>query len=458
MMVSLERDSSDRSGWRHRVVKANPELAELKERIFPLNRAAKFAELYQPMTRGAQEGLSKQHIHELVYNHLLHMGYRKSAEAMMKESPFEVEGHHSDDSALVYYLRNGVAQCENVYSLAVAEKDTDEVDLEEQLFNIGLLEEQEEDEEDIYIWSEPPDENIHKEDRPGGGYDIKAGSLNKLVEKLTDVSHTDLMFMKTFLMTYQSFTTPQKLLNKLFERYHVPPSSAEDWQQHRKVVQLRVTNALKKWLEDYYSDFTQGMLRQLQDFIESSDTPKIHAVSVEKSLKKGSRPRVRYAPKTTPPEPVVPKSIFSSKLSLFDIDDMEIARQITLIEFENFEKIRPQELLNTAWSKAKLKHTAPNVLNMIHNFNHFSLAVATCVLKCKKVRTRIKMMTKFINIGLHLRNLNNFNSLMEILAGLNIASIFRLKHTKAGLSDRYNFCVLLLRTNLCFFFAGPKNC
>jgi len=47
---------------------------------------------------------------------------------------------------------------------------------------------------------------------------IRAGTLNKLVEFITN-PQTDIEFMKGFLMTYQSFTTPPKLLRKLIERY-----------------------------------------------------------------------------------------------------------------------------------------------------------------------------------------------------------------------------------------------
>jgi len=31
----------------------------------------------------------------------------------------------------------------------------------------------------------------------------------------------DMLFVKTFLLSYQSFTTPDKLLHKLIERYNV---------------------------------------------------------------------------------------------------------------------------------------------------------------------------------------------------------------------------------------------
>jgi hypothetical protein len=53
--------------------------------------------------------------------------------------------------------------------------------------------------------------------------------------------YSDLMYMKAFLLTYRSFATPELLLAKLIERYHVPPR--ED--KNRTKIQLRVCNTIK---------------------------------------------------------------------------------------------------------------------------------------------------------------------------------------------------------------------
>ena len=92
------------------------------------------------------------------------------------------------------------------------------------------------------IWSEPPDEEgvnvMHTELGK-----IRAGTLNKLVERLTSPTHagmfrllqpllivfshlcTDLKFMKTFMTTYRSFCSPDILLHKIMQRYPTSPTS-----------------------------------------------------------------------------------------------------------------------------------------------------------------------------------------------------------------------------------------
>jgi son of sevenless-like protein len=47
----------------------------------------------------------------------------------------------------------------------------------------------------------------------------------------------------------------------------------------------------------------------------------------------------------------------------------EIARQLTLIEFELFQKIKPWEFLGLQWNKKDKDLKAPNILAMIQRFN-----------------------------------------------------------------------------------------
>jgi hypothetical protein len=61
----------------------------------------------------------------------------------------------------------------------------------------------------------------------------------------------------------------------------------------------------------------------------------------------------------------VPHNIFApSELSLFDVDALEIARQLTILDSRSYQAIQPSELLNLAWSKAKLRHRASNIISM----------------------------------------------------------------------------------------------
>ena len=70
-----------------------------------------------------------------------------------------------------------------------------------------------------------------------------------------------------------------------------------------------------------------------------------------------------------PPEPILP-SVVGSVLTLDMVDPVELARQLSLIEHELFQAIKPWECLGQAWTKkATRDQKAPHIMAMIQRFN-----------------------------------------------------------------------------------------
>ncbi|KAK5583167.1 hypothetical protein RB653_004757 [Dictyostelium firmibasis] len=273
------------------------------------------------------------------------------------------------------------------------------------------------------------------------GPQVKAASLNKLVILLTPENNHDLEYTKTFLLMYQSFTTPEILLQKLIQRYHVPQKpgqSVAEWRQRSTHIQLRVLNVLKTWIKDYFSDFSEKLISAIKSLLESMrqtgnmSYAKVISDALNSGLKKSGRNNTVF---TVPaPEPKVPKNIWSHNLDIFSVDEEEISRQLTLMDFEIFSNIKSTELLNQCWNKPKLRHRSPNVLELIGRFNEISQWAATSILSWPKVKDRARIMGKFIKIAEYcMKHLNNFNTSMAILSGLNASSVHRLKFTKEEL-------------------------
>ncbi|KAN0031445.1 hypothetical protein ACTFIV_005309 [Dictyostelium citrinum] len=273
------------------------------------------------------------------------------------------------------------------------------------------------------------------------GPQVKAASLNKLVILLTPENNHDLEYTKTFLLMYQSFTTPEILLRKLIQRYHVPQKpgqSVAEWRQRSTHIQLRVLNVLKTWIKDYFSDFSEKLILAIKSLLETmrqtgnTSYAKVISDALNSGLKKSGRNNTVF---TVPaPEPKVPKNIWSHNLDIFSVDEEEISRQLTLMDFEIFSNIKSTELLNQCWNKPKLRHRSPNVLELIGRFNEISQWTATSILSWPKVKDRARIMGKFIKIAEYcMKHLNNFNTSMAILSGLNASSVHRLKFTKEEL-------------------------
>jgi len=272
----------------------------------------------------------------------------------------------------------------------------------------------------VNVWEERDEDNIVYDTKTNA---FKGATLNKLVERLTVEKDHDMEFQKTFLLTFQSFTTPEKLIMKLIQRYQVPieekPEDSKDTKEQwavkqkakQKNIQLRVVNVMKRWVESNIADLNDQHIETIKNF--QNKYLKYDSESLYHLLEGALQKRVQMIdevkkPKVfneQPPEPKVDlKTIFLPNLSFIDLDEAEIARQLTLIEFDFFSVIQPSELLNQAWNKPKLRHRASNVLSMINRTNEVSGWVSTMILQEERLRQRAKMWTKFIKIAEQLRN------------------------------------------------------
>lgn len=126
------------------------------------------------------------------------------------------------------------------------------------------------------------------------------------------------------------------------------------------------------------------------------------------------------------PKPIRPKT---ATFSFLDLHPLEVARQLSLIEFKIFEKISPQEFSHQAWSKKNAKEVAPNIMALIERCNEVSYWVATEIVLTPNMKQRVSVLSRFIDIAQICYEFRNWNTLMEIMVGLNLGCVTRLKKT-----------------------------
>eukprot|EP01119_Soliformovum_irregulare_P016223 TRINITY_DN4671_c0_g1_i2.p1 TRINITY_DN4671_c0_g1~~TRINITY_DN4671_c0_g1_i2.p1 ORF type:complete len:599 (-),score=177.25 TRINITY_DN4671_c0_g1_i2:33-1829(-) len=452
----------DRSSWISRLHERHPQIVELKERLYPLERGISLGREYQssdPVSRTLQQEdlLNPKTVMQLIMQYLEFEGLKKSKALLERELKMKCTvSSDRVECRLVTILRMILKDTERIYDFAMDDKFTTSKqnfrDLQDHLLDLDLLEEDELD-GDVSIWEENPFNLITD---PGPPITIKGASFNNLVIKLTDTSTGetfDPQLLPIMLATYRTFTTPEKFLQKLIERFQVPPKpmngeSEEEWKSMKKGVQLKVIGVLKRWIPDQYDDFRNSdkLMKRLEEFMKmiQSDPLNQHlAKALQSTLsmtEKLAGPKLRTTQdintKPSAPDPRVSlKTIFAAELDVLrDIDEEEIARQLTLLEFEIYAAIKHTELLGLAWSKPNLKHRAPNVLRMSDRSTKLSQWVATMVLKEEKIKKRVRLIQKLIKIAEYLFQNNNFSTTLAILAGLNTSPIHRLRFTWAEVS------------------------
>ncbi|KJE93254.1 hypothetical protein, variant 1 [Capsaspora owczarzaki ATCC 30864] len=255
---------------------------------------------------------------------------------------------------------------------------------------------------------------------------VKAGSVDALILYMTIA--TDPMYMKTFLMTYRSFITPEVLLQKLIDRHRVPATAS-----NRQAMQLRLVSVIKKFIDGHWDDFSEMMMQSVSEFsyrlIEEGYLNHAKQIRLVLTRKKQAARLKLNKQRPKPPAPQMPLN--NKPWSLFDVSSDELARQITMMDWQVYELIQVSELL--VWTKQQSPVNSPNVFSMIQRFNKLAMWACTFVLSFETLADRVKAMMKLLDMGKSLKNLHNCNSLMAILSGLNNASISRLKYTRAEL-------------------------
>ncbi|KAK9368454.1 ras guanine nucleotide exchange factor domain-containing protein [Lipomyces kononenkoae] len=291
---------------------------------------------------------------------------------------------------------------------------------------------------------------------------VKGGAVVALIERLTSHDLLDTSFNSTFLLTYWSFMTSRTFFEMLIARFTIQPPdglSKEDFEEwldrKQKPIRLRVLNILKTWLEQYWDDpldeseedaamsreilsslaaFAAQLMQQL--FPGAASLAKVvrqrqqgHDVSKHLIFNLGG----------PAPPPILPKWGLK-KLKFTHIDALEFARQLTIIESQIFNRIRPLECLNRAWSAKRSGSVvsngsscgpaqAENIKALILYSNQLTNWTAQVVLAQSDIKKRANVIKHLISVAEKCRQLNNFSSMTAIISALYSATIHRLSRT-----------------------------
>ncbi|KAG0315205.1 hypothetical protein BGZ99_007613, partial [Dissophora globulifera] len=254
---------------------------------------------------------------------------------------------------------------------------------------------------------------------------VRGGTLPALVERLTLHDGLDVNFVATFLLTYRSFCTSKQFFSLLFRRVAVTPPPGLDhtelrvWSEKKLTpIRLRVFNIIKSWLENYYLEDEpedRQVLPRIKEFAESAlmrESMNFAAVQLTKLVDKRETSDKCFRKMvlnltTQAPQPITPRNL--KKIKFMELDPLEFARQLTIMEAACYNKIKPNECLAKAWTSEdpEISRKASNIKKMIETSNLYS---------------------NWIN-EVRLRQLNNFSMLSATTAALAQSPIHRLKRT-----------------------------
>ncbi|XP_039758635.1 ras-specific guanine nucleotide-releasing factor 1-like [Pararge aegeria] len=194
---------------------------------------------------------------------------------------------------------------------------------------------------------------------------------------------------------------------------------------------MRVLNVLRHWISKHSSDFwSDERLRGLtMDFLKEIESSPGLLPAENKSASQLLRLLER------PPDRAVDlKALFvpprvPTKESIETLSALEIAEQMTYLDYQIFSAIHSEEFLGQAWTKGDKAERAPHILMMTAHFNHISNLVISEILKKYTLIGRAASIEKWAAVADIARCLHNFNGVLQVCAALANSSIFRLKKT-----------------------------
>mmetsp|Transcript_26275 Transcript_26275/g.29252 ORF Transcript_26275/g.29252 Transcript_26275/m.29252 type:complete len:1079 (-) Transcript_26275:138-3374(-) len=265
---------------------------------------------------------------------------------------------------------------------------------------------------------------------------VMYATLPKLVERVTHHISYDSSLLSPFLATFRTFTTPSELLELLKWRFNVPPSKKTDsdtlenyHKRFKQPVQLRVVNLMKGWIDRHYYDFEDdpNLLQLVKAFIDGDieNEAANYAKTLRSLLTKhedGNSIQLDSCP--APYLPTVQKEV--SDYQVLDFNPEELARQLTLLDHELFNKIRPSELYAKASQGASKTKTAPNLVGLTKRYQKTMSWASELINRSRSRGNTPQVLDALVATAEHCEKLSNWQSMRAITKALDKAFVLEM--------------------------------
>lgn len=200
-----------------------------------------------------------------------------------------------------------------------------------------------------------------------------------------------------------------------------------------------MANTFKAWLDNYYVEAEDlAAMGEVEEFAKTtlvangSELISRQLTQLVDRRRRGdgdaqSR-RVVTGGTQPPPQPLLPRAS-SKAISLLDIQPLEVARQLTIIESACFQRIRPSECLNKAWSDPNSVSESSNLRRAVQVGDCVAKWATRLVVTTKDVKLRSVIVKHLIRVTWELRNLHNFSSFAGLVAAVGGSAVSRMKRT-----------------------------
>ncbi|XP_077267028.1 uncharacterized protein LOC143900015 isoform X2 [Temnothorax americanus] len=296
----------------------------------------------------------------------------------------------------------------------------------------------------------------HENIRDGAGIDTElalvyrdgnlvSGSLEALVQHMvpTEEYYPDRAYLFAFLLSARLFIKPHELLGEVCALCeHQQNLNGEGGKERLHRFVPRLVQLLAEWTETFPYDFrderVMGHVRSITQKVAAVNAAARQEVS---ALLQNLLLRLTALERYEEGLARLATEAATEQLTQVDITELcpsatVLAQQLTHVELERLSYIGPEEFVQAFAKESPHLETSfkdmkktRNLESYVQWFNRLSYFVATEVCKHAKKKQRVRVVEYWIETARECFNIGNFNSLMAIIAGLNMSPISRLKKT-----------------------------
>jgi hypothetical protein len=300
--------------------------------------------------------------------------------------------------------------------------------------------------EEIKIYeSEFKFEEVCENDIELDNEEVKAAKLYKLINNLIETN--DIKYIDAFFLTHKSFTTSTYLLQNLITRYENLLNTTD-----KNYLITKTISTINYWLTNFFEDFDCQLIIMVLNLYKKYKKKNpdlfikmkkilfqnlIRSIYNNKNINLSEKFFIiipKQQNNSTQNTQNIVSKIFSIEFLLTDYSALEIASQMTKIDFEIFSKIKPHEFFDLSWSKSKKETNSPNIYRFIQRLNNQSNQFVKFILSSNNIKTRAQILKLLLETCTQLLKMNNFNAIFTLSSVFNNSSINRLKKTWALLS------------------------
>lgn len=312
---------------------------------------------------------------------------------------------------------------------------------------------------------------------------LRAGTFEEIVKWIIFNNVNE--HVSSFLITFRAYGTPADLWAALMRVFHIIEEKDKMPLIMKVDLRKKTLDLLVEWIRRFsYKDFTENgdktLFKKLTKFIKSlpaeeanqfkllfmrkrddtsaaaaavkakeaegSDSSRSDSVSSMGSGRFDKDFSSVEVPIHAPPAsglslssseiiPISPPSMLTGSLHVHS--PRVIAQQMSFLDAACFAEIQPEEMLLSNWTKPNKEEVAPTLTSLARQFNMWSGMVATDIILANSLMDQVMMVKQYIRVLHYLYRMNNFQSLMAVMSGLNCSSVSRLKRVWSRIPVKY---------------------